>query len=352
MSAEAFRSALRNGAGADEFGLFADRPLCVVQLDDGPDIGPLAEFLPCVVAGVAAGATAGATGGVGVPGVDILLTDDRSAGSPWVTCRDIGSAIVGLDASCRASPLAAVALVQLLRLGTRLDVAEGLVAESFVYSMLQAGPEHRTWLVGHPHRHDRRSRVVPPGPADPVTTRRHDEVLSISLDRPEVHNVYNAAMRDALAASLQVAALDPTVHQIVIDGTGPSFCSGGDLHEFGTAPDPATAHAVRIARGAAIWMDRCADRITARVHGACIGAGIELAGFAGRVVADPSSYFQLPEVGMGLIPGAGGTVSLPRRIGRQRTAYLAISGDVLDVATALDWGLVDAATVLGGDSPS
>jgi enoyl-CoA hydratase/carnithine racemase len=348
MTAEAFRSTVLDGAGAGEFGFFAGRPLCVVQLDDGPDIGPLAAFLPCVVAGV----MAGPTGGIAVPDIDLLLTDDRSAGSPWVTCGDIASAVDGLDASCRASPLAAIALAQLLRLSGRLDVADGLAAESFVYSMLQAGPEHRAWLAGHPRRNNEAATEAAAAAAtDPVTTRRHDDVLSISLDRPEVHNAYNAAMRDALAASLQVAALDPTVHRIVIDGAGPSFCSGGDLQEFGTATDPATAHAVRITRGAAIWMDRCADRITVRVHGACMGAGIELAGFARRVVADPASYFQLPEVAMGLIPGAGGTVSLPRRIGRQRTAYLAIGGEVLDAATALDWGLVDEAATADGDSP-
>jgi enoyl-CoA hydratase/carnithine racemase len=59
------------------------------------------------------------------------------------------------------------------------------------------------------------------------------------------------------------------------------------------------------------------------------------------VVADPATFFRLPEVAMGLIPGAGGTVSLPRRIGRQRTAYLAISGNVLETSTAAEWGLVD-----------
>ncbi len=349
MTAEAFRSALHNGAGAEDFGLFAGRPLCVVQLDDGPDIGPLVAFLPCVVAGVVAGATSGTD----VPGVDLLLTDDRSAGSPWVVRGDIGSAVDALDASCRATPLAAVALVQLLRLGARLDVPEALAAESFVYSMLQAGPEYQAWLAGRAHRGDPRARAAAVAdPPEPVVTRRDGDVLWISLDRPEVHNAYNAAMRDSLAAALQVAALDPTVHRIVIDGTGPSFCSGGDLHEFGTAPDPVTAHAVRMARGAAIWMDRCADRITVQVHGACIGAGVELAGFARRVLADPTSYFQLPEVAMGLIPGAGGTVSLPRRIGRQRTAHLALSGDVVDTTTALDWGLVDAVSVPDGGSPS
>ena len=83
--------------------------------------------------------------------------------------------------------------------------------------------------------------------------------------------------------------------------------------------------------------------MTAHLHGASIGAGIEISAFAGRVVADPETMISLPEVRMGLIPGAGGTVSLPRRIGRHRTAFLALTGAPLDAETARAWGLVDDA---------
>jgi enoyl-CoA hydratase/carnithine racemase len=84
------------------------------------------------------------------------------------------------------------------------------------------------------------------------------------------------------------------------------------------------------------------DRVTANIHGACMGSGIEIAAFAHRVVAHPDTRLALPEVGMGLVPGAGGTVSLPRRVGRHRTALLALSGATIDAPTALRWGLVDA----------
>ena len=80
---------------------------------------------------------------------------------------------------------------------------------------------------------------------------------------------------------------------------------------------------------------------TARVHGVSVGAGVEFAAFAERVVAAPNASFQLPEVSIGLIPGAGGCVSIPRRIGRQRAAWLALSGRRINAATALEWGLVD-----------
>ena len=84
-----------------------------------------------------------------------------------------------------------------------------------------------------------------------------------------------------------------------------------------------------------------ADRVVVHLHGACIGSGIELPAFARRVFARPDTSIALPEVGFGLIPGAGGTISLPRRIGRHRTAQLALTATPIDVATALEWGLVD-----------
>jgi enoyl-CoA hydratase/carnithine racemase len=81
--------------------------------------------------------------------------------------------------------------------------------------------------------------------------------------------------------------------------------------------------------------------VTVVVHGTAAGSGVELAAFAGRVVAHPEARFVLPELGLGLVPGAGGTVSLTRRIGRHRTAWMALTGRAIDVPTARSWGLVD-----------
>lgn len=240
-----------------------------------------------------------------------------------------------VDAILRA-PLAALALVQLLRRGDSERPHHALVAESLVYSTLQAGPEFAAWIAG---------RVRPPPPPEEtgpaVRVERWDAQLVLTLNRPRRHNAFSVAMRDALVEGLQMAVADDSVHEIVLRGEGPSFSSGGDLAEFGDLPDPATAHAVRSIRNPARLLLACGDRTVARVHGACVGAGAELPAFAGRVVALEGAFFQLPELAMGLVPGAGGTASLPRRIGRHRTAWLALSGERIDVATALRWGLVD-----------
>jgi enoyl-CoA hydratase/carnithine racemase len=238
--------------------------------------------------------------------------------------------------TARRTPLSSMALVQLLRQGAGLDVHQGLIAESLVYSTLQSGPEFGRWLAARPAGPPRKAN---PEPA--VLVSRREQRLRLTLNRPERRNAFSSKMRDALVEGLRIAVCDPAIGEVVIDGAGPSFCSGGDLDEFGTLPDPATAHAIRSTRNPGRLLAACADRLRFDVHGACVGAGIELPAFARRVVAAEDAVFQLPEVVMGLVPGAGGTVSLPRRIGRQRTAQLALSGRRLDAATALHWGLVD-----------
>jgi enoyl-CoA hydratase/carnithine racemase len=290
---------------------------------DGHAPGAVAD-LPVVVVGVAPGA--GTPADRGLPGadlVDIVVGDDAAA----------ARVVAAVD----ARPLAATALALLLRGSERRTVPEGLVAESATYSLLQFGPEHVAWLGrrGPPRVRERDER--------PLRVRREGDggpVLHITLDRPAVRNAYDAAMRDALLDALAVAQADPAV-RVVLDGAGPSFCSGGDLDEFGTRRDPASAHLVRLGRSAGHALHLLADRVTARVHGASVGSGVELAAFAGRVVAAPDATFALPEVAMGLVPGAGGTVSIPGRIGRHRTAWLALTGERIDAPTAREWGLVD-----------
>jgi enoyl-CoA hydratase/carnithine racemase len=268
--------------------------------------------------------------------------DDFGATGPPAADLVVGPADVDhLVERVRTAPIAASALAVLLRAAPAIDVERALASESAVYSLLQAGPEFAAWRESTP-----RKSVVDDRPT--VRTIRDRDTLEIRLDRPHRHNAITARLRDELHAELSRAVDDPGL-TVVLSGEGPSFCSGGDLAEFGDRPDPATAHIVRMLRSPARRIHQLCDRIEARIHGSTLGGGIEMVSFAGRVVAAPDVRIALPEVGLGLIPGAGGTVGIPRRIGRQRTAALAITGRVIDATTAAGWGLVDEIT---GTSPS
>jgi hypothetical protein len=298
-----------------------------VDLAGAPPVGPIEPAaamlarLPCPTVGF--GPSAASPAGARLAAAFDVLVEDEGELAP-------------VRAAAKRCPLAAATLVQLLRHGRTLDLHERLVAESLAYSMLQGGREFAGWLAG------RGRPARPPDAADaPVRMSREGARLRLTLDRPGRHNAFDTRMRDALAEGLSLVLADDSIEEVVLDGAGPSFCSGGDLDEFGSFPDPATAHAVRSARSPARLLALCAARARADVQGACVGAGCELPAFCRHVRARADAFFQLPEVGMGLVPGSGGTASLPERIGRQRTAWLALSGRRIDAATALRWGLVD-----------
>ncbi|MFP6640980.1 MAG: enoyl-CoA hydratase/isomerase family protein, partial [Myxococcota bacterium] len=265
-----------------------------------------------------------------IPAFDVVLEGGLSL-NPLLDC-------------IQANPLASLALVQLLRHNEKADVHQGLMAESLVYSVLQSGPEFRRWTEG------RAEPGVPDAGEPAVLAEREGASLCLRFNRPARHNAFGVAMRDGLAEGLQLALSDPAIKEVVLRGEGPSFCSGGDLAQFGSFPDPATAHAVRSTRNVGRMLHALADKTRAEVHGACIGAGVELPAFVHRVSAREDAFFQLPEIEMGLVPGAGGTVSLLRRIGRQRTAWLALTGERIEVERALRWGVVDEITPADGSA--
>ena len=242
-----------------------------------------------------------------------------------------------MRANIARAPFAAMVLVQVLRATGTLPVAEALVVESLAYGALQAGPEYAAWLGSR--KKPKQTQVRDSGRA--VLVERSGDTLLLKLNRPSRFNAISVELRDALCEGLQLALSDPTVVKLSVSGEGRCFSVGGDLDEFGGAPDPATAHSVRSVRLPALFLSQCADRAEFRLHGACIGAGVELPTFARRVIAAKDTFFQLPEIRYGLIPGAGGCVSLPRRIGRHRTAWLALSARKIGAAKAFQWGLVD-----------
>lgn len=272
----------------------------------------------------------------GLDAFDILLTRAPDAPAPWVTVGDVGAEAEHLRAVAAEQPLAATVAAQVHRLTLPLDFDAALLLESFAYSTLLASEGFRRWHAAMPSQRVR----ADDGPR--VRMERVGERLEIVLDRPRGRNAVDAAMRDALSEALQFAALDPDRAPVLLRGEGAVFSVGGDLAEFGQAGDPASAHAIRSLRSPARLLHAVATRATALVHGPLVGGGVEIAMAAGQVVARPRTSFRLPEVSMGLIPGAGGTVTVPRRIGRHRACWLAMSGCEIDLATALRWGLVDA----------
>jgi hypothetical protein len=325
--------------GLDERGQPVD-PLVVVDLDSATSDVERAVEAARLVAGRSAILVGIAQGPIGAP-VDALVDQldvvvgRGPRGDRRVVAVDPDAALAAIGGVIATAPLAAVTLTGLLRATAALPVESGLLAESFAYSMLLAGPEFARW------RSEQVAREAPTAEGPVVRVAREGARLAIVLDRPERRNAFGRRLRDELVEALTMVDLDPSIGQVELRGEGPAFCSGGDLDEFGTSPDPVTAHVTRVSRSAALLLHRNATRVHAHLHGACIGAGIELPAFAGRVTAAPDTVARLPEVSMGLVPGAGGTVSIPRRIGRWRTAYLALSGCALDATTALAWGLVD-----------
>lgn len=268
------------------------------------------------------------------------LSEEPSADPRVVTVASVPAALERLTARCEHWPHASAVCDDVLRCrDPNAAVLAGVVTESLAYSTLQAGPEFARWLAD-------RGPAQLPQPANPVELQRNGDTLRIMFNKPRRHNAFCTQTRAALLEALYVAQVDHSVTGIVLGGNGPSFCSGGDLAEFGSIADPASAHLARTRYSPALALDELTGRLgracRAQVHGQVLGSGLEMAAFCGWVQAEPDSVFGLPELSLGLLPGAGGTVSVTRRIGRWRTAYLVLSGHTIDAETALAWGLVDA----------
>ncbi len=311
-------------AWADEQG---DRHSLVVDLEGAPALEPedhaaLSRWLLALPIPVI---------GFGDPAHEL------AAGMDVVTASedDLQAVVAGVS----ANPQAAAVLVQVLRSTEALEPIQALTVESLAYATLQAGPEFSAWLAARRAR--KAARLVPNGD-DLLLLERSDTELRLVLNSPDTRNSLSAAMRDALSQAFRLVAMDPGIETVRVTANGPSFCAGGDLEEFGLAADPAAAHRIRMLRMPARYLVPRAQHYRFRVHGACIGAGIELPAFAGHLTAAADALFRLPEIGMGLIPGAGGCVSIPRRIGRQKTALLALTGCDLTAEQALALGLIDA----------
>ncbi|HEX9832003.1 MAG TPA: enoyl-CoA hydratase/isomerase family protein [Mycobacterium sp.] len=278
---------------------------------------------------------------IGSPSDDatFTLTDDDCDDRRAVRVASVSDALDELRERCRRWPQAAAVCSDVLCAhDVDAPAFTGIITESLAYSTLQSGPEFARWL-------GERGPARPVHIPDPVQAERVEGTLYVRFNRAQRHNAFSTDARGALLEALEVARLDPSVTDVVLSGNGPSFCSGGDLAEFGTFADPASAHLARTRHSPALVLDelttRLGPRCRAEVHGQVLGSGLEMAAFCGWVQSRSDAVFGLPELSLGLIPGAGGTVSITRRIGRWRTAYLVLSGQTIGPQTALRWGLVD-----------
>ena len=323
-------------AGEDLSALGGD-PLLAIAVED---VGQLRE----AAGGLRAGAPilvgvdeSGDTPAGAADVFDILLTTAARPPRPWVAAGPLGieGALSLLRNTTATCPTASAVFATVLRLGDQLDFEGALTLESLAYSTLLGGREFRAWRAANPPR----SRKT--DDAALVRLRRDGEVCVITLTRPAARNAIGARLRDELTQALRLVRLDPSLTRVELRGEGACFSAGGDLDEFGQAGDLALAHIIRTQRSPAWLADQVGHRLTVYIQGAAIGGGIEIAAAAASVTADPGAVFRLPEVGMGLIPGAGGTASLPRRIGRHRTCFMGLSGLDVDAEAARGWGLVD-----------
>ena len=175
-----------------------------------------------------------------------------------------------------------------------------------------------------------------------VIYEKKDNIAYITLNRPQVLNIYNIQMRDELYQVLLAIRDDYEVHVVVFSGAGEkAFCAGADLSEFLTAPSPVIARQVRWERD--IWglFLTLPQPLIVALHGYVLGSGIEMALCCDLRIASEDAQFGLPEVGLGIIPAAGATQTLPRLVGRNRALDILLTGRRLDACEACRIGLVN-----------
>ena len=178
----------------------------------------------------------------------------------------------------------------------------------------------------------------------------HAKVALVTLNRPQVGNAFNDAIRTELPRLVEALDGDDTYAAIVITGAGErGFCVGADIKESRTI---GTSVQERRRMNGNAWIDRIAGRskpLIAAIHGYCLGGGLELALACDLRMAAPGAVFGLPETGLGLIPGGGGTQRLPRVIGLGRALDMMLTGDRVNSDEALRMGLVTR-MALGADT--
>ena len=171
---------------------------------------------------------------------------------------------------------------------------------------------------------------------------KKDAVGYVTLNRPHALNVYNIRMRDDLYQVLGAIKDDPEVRVVIFKGAGEkAFCAGADLGEFLSAPSPVIARQARFGRDVWGLFLSVPQPLIAAIHGHVLGSGIEIALCCDIRIASEDAKFGLPEVGLGIIPAAGGTQTLPRTVGIARALDMLLANRRLNGEEAFHAGLVN-----------
>jgi 2-(1,2-epoxy-1,2-dihydrophenyl)acetyl-CoA isomerase len=172
-----------------------------------------------------------------------------------------------------------------------------------------------------------------------VLTGRDGAVLTITLNRPEVFNAFNAALHAALREALEQAA-SPEIRAVVITGAGRGFCSGQDLKEFQEMPDSIQERLERTYHPNIRAIRALEKPVLAAVNGPCAGAGLSLASACDIRIASDAATFVPGFIGIGLVPDSGGSWFIHRLLGFARAFEWMTSNRKLTAAEAHAWGLV------------
>ncbi len=164
----------------------------------------------------------------------------------------------------------------------------------------------------------------------------------ITLNRPQVLNIYNVRMRDELYEILSAVKADPEIYTVILKGAGEkAFCAGADLSEFLSAPSPTAARHVRWRRDVWGLFLSIPQPVIAALHGYVFGSGIEMAMCCDIRIASDDVVMGLPEVALGIIPAAGATQTVPRAIGPGHTLDMFLTGRRIKAPEALEMKLVN-----------
>ena len=176
-----------------------------------------------------------------------------------------------------------------------------------------------------------------------IIYNKRDSIVSIKLNRPKSINAITQSMRDLIFDALTAYSFDEEAKVCVIYGAGDKgFCSGADLIEFGKSRSQTESRKIRKQRDLWGLLSQIKKPLIAAVHGYVIGAGLEITSLCDIRISSPNAVFAMPEVAHGFIPGAGGTQSFPRAIGKTHAMrqFLGNRSDRMNAQRAYELGLV------------